>query len=168
MIGARGPPARRAVRQPTYRLEASCAAFSADQRTRPRQDASVRTDGYVQNIWDGPESEHTATPARCHYVSTTQTPPGLAAELAQAWADIQRHHPELPDVAAPETLIGELAYACGLETSLVRPLHEAVQGAPPARGVRDTSRAGRYHNRRCLAIAEKLGLDHPEEPQPSS
>ncbi len=34
--------------------------------------------------------------------------------------------------------------------------------------MRDTSRAGRYHNRRFLAIAEELGLDHPDEPHPSS
>ncbi|MFD8869005.1 hypothetical protein ACFV1F_32525, partial [Streptomyces sp. NPDC059590] len=28
--------------------------------------------------------------------------------------------------------------------------------------------AGRYHNRRFLAIAEELGLDHSDEPHPSS
>jgi len=99
-------------------------------------------------------------------VSTT--PPVLAAELAGAWADIQRHHPELPDLAAPESLIGESSSACGHELSFERLLHEAVHGIAAARGVRDTSRAGRYHNRRFLAIAEELGLDHPEEPHPSS
>lgn len=101
-----------------------------------------------------------------HDVSTT--PPVLAAELAQAWADIQRHHPELPDLAAPESLIGESSSACGAELSFERLLHEAVHGIAAARGVRDTSRAGRYHNRRFLAIAEELGLEHAEEPHPSS
>ncbi|CAM5549583.1 tRNA (guanine-N(1)-)-methyltransferase [Streptomyces californicus] len=96
------------------------------------------------------------------------TPPVLAAELAQAWADIQRYHPELPDLAAPESLIGESSSACGAELSFERLLHEAVHGIAAARGVRDTSRAGRYHNRRFLAIAEELGLDHAEEPHPSS
>ncbi len=86
----------------------------------------------------------------------------------QAWADIQRYHPELPDLAAPESLIGESSSACGAELSFERLLHEAVHGIAAARGVRDTSRAGRYHNRRFLAIAEELGLDHPEEPHPSS
>ncbi|MEV4332627.1 hypothetical protein AB0K02_19145 [Streptomyces sp. NPDC049597] len=105
-------------------------------------------------------------PARYHDVSTT--PPVLAAELAQAWADIQRHHPELPDLAAPESLIGESSSACGAELSFERLLHEAVHGIAAARGVRDTSRAGRYHNRRFLAIAEEMGLDHVEEPHPSS
>ncbi|GAB2910496.1 hypothetical protein GCM10022245_52220 [Streptomyces mayteni] len=99
-------------------------------------------------------------------VSTT--PPVLAAELAHAWADIQRHHPELPDLAAPESLIGESSSACGSELSFERLLHEAVHGIAAARGVRDTSRAGRYHNRRFLAIAEELGLDHGEDPHPSS
>ncbi|MQY12237.1 hypothetical protein SRB5_23700 [Streptomyces sp. RB5] len=37
-----------------------------------------------------------------------------------------------------------------------------------ARGIRDTSRAGRYHNRRFLAIAEELGLEHADEPHASS
>lgn len=101
-----------------------------------------------------------------HDVSTT--PPVLAAELAHAWADIQRYHPELPDLAAPESLIGESSSACGSELSFERLLHEAVHGIAAARGVRDTSRAGRYHNRRFLAIAEELGLDHTEDPHPSS
>jgi hypothetical protein len=101
-----------------------------------------------------------------HDVSTT--PPVLAAELAAAWADIQRHHPELPDLAAPESLIGESSSACGAGLSFERLLHEAVHGIAAARGIRDTSRAGRYHNRRFLAVAEELGLDHPDEPHPSS
>ncbi|MEE1931144.1 hypothetical protein V1J52_23675 [Streptomyces sp. TRM 70351] len=96
------------------------------------------------------------------------TPPVLAAELASAWADIQRHHPELPDLAAPEALIGESSSACGADLSFERLLHEAVHGVAAARGVRDTSRAGRYHNRRFLAIAEEMGLEHPDEPHPSS
>jgi hypothetical protein len=99
-------------------------------------------------------------------VSTT--PPVLAAELALAWADIQRYHSELPNLAAPESLIGESSSACGSELSFERLLHEAVHGIAAARGVRDTSRAGRYHNRRFLAVAEELGLDYAEEPHPSS
>ncbi|WP_206337403.1 hypothetical protein [Streptomyces sp. Z26] len=101
-------------------------------------------------------------------VSDVSTTPVLAAELAAAWADIQRHHTELPDLAAPESLIGESSSACGAELSFERLLHEAVHGIAAARGIRDTSRAGRYHNRRFLAIAEELGLDHADEPHPSS
>src|SRR6476646_4548767 len=147
--------------------------FSTVLRTRPAScpstpihGASSGTDRSVQINWAGPESEHRERPARCHGVSTT--PPVLAAELAVAWADIQRHHPELPDLAAPESLIGESSSACGSALSFERLLHEAVHGVAAARGIRDTSRAGRYHNRRFLAIADEMGLDHADEPHPSS
>ncbi|WP_179817426.1 hypothetical protein [Allostreptomyces psammosilenae] len=96
------------------------------------------------------------------------TPPVLAAELAAAWKDIQRNHPELPDLAAPESLIGEASTACGTELTFTRLLHEAVHGLAAVRGIRDTSRAGRYHNRRFLAVADELGLDHDADPHPSS
>ncbi|MFJ6686972.1 hypothetical protein [Streptomyces werraensis] len=91
------------------------------------------------------------------------TRPILAAELVVAWADIQQHHGELPDLAAPESLINETVSVCGPGPSFERLLHEAVHGVAAARGIRDTSRAGRYHNRRFLAVASELGLDHPAE-----
>jgi hypothetical protein len=107
-----------------------------------------------------------AAPPRSPDVSTT--PPVLAAELAVAWGDIQRHHPELPDLAAPESLIDESSSACGAELSFERLLHEAAHGLAAARGIRDTSRAGRYHNRRFLTVADELGLEHPADAHPSS
>jgi len=101
-------------------------------------------------------------------VSTTQQPLVLAAELALAWGDIQRYHPDLPNLAAPEALIGESSSACGSELGFERLLHEAAHGLAAARGIRDTSRAGRYHNRRFLALADELGLDHAADPHASS
>ena len=120
----------------------------------------------MQNIWDARNRNTEGFRLVIPYVSTTPTV--LAAELAVAWADIQRTHPDLPDLAAPESLIGESSSACGTELSFERLLHEAVHGIAASRGVRDTSRAGRYHNRRFLAIADELGLDHSEDPHPSS
>jgi hypothetical protein len=38
-------------------------------------------------------------------------------------------------------------------------LHEAAHALAHARGVRDTSRQGRYHNRRFAQLAGELGLD---------
>jgi hypothetical protein len=37
-------------------------------------------------------------------------------------------------------------------------LHEAAHGLAAARGVKDTSRGGRYHNEKFRALAEELGL----------
>jgi hypothetical protein len=37
-------------------------------------------------------------------------------------------------------------------------LHEAAHGLAHARGIQDTSRQGRFHNRRYAALAHELGL----------
>jgi hypothetical protein len=38
-------------------------------------------------------------------------------------------------------------------------LHEAGHGLAQARGIADTGRSGRYHNRRFATLARELGLD---------
>jgi hypothetical protein len=38
-------------------------------------------------------------------------------------------------------------------------LHEAAHGLAQARGIQDTSRQGRYHNRRYATLARELGLE---------
>ncbi len=111
--------------------------------------------------------EHRHALPRWHSVSTTQ-PLVLAAELAAAWSDIQAYHHDLPDLASPEALIGESSSACGTQLGFERLLHEAAHGLAAARDIRDTSRAGRYHNRRFLLLASELGLAHPVEPHASS
>jgi hypothetical protein len=145
---------------------AGLGGFSALLRTRPAGAAPPRLTGTCKIFRLSRNRNTEAVRLVEHDVSTT--PPVLAAELAAAWADIQRHHPELPDLAAPESLIGESSSACGSGLSFERLLHEAVHGIAARRGIRDTSRAGRYHNRRFLAVAEELGLVHPDEPHASS
>lgn len=44
-------------------------------------------------------------------------------------------------------------------------LHEAAHGLAHARNVEDTSREGRYHNKRFAALAEELGLDVNKDPK---
>ncbi len=41
-------------------------------------------------------------------------------------------------------------------------LHEAAHGLAFVRGIEDTSRQGRYHNRRYRVLAEELGLEVTE------
>ena len=43
-------------------------------------------------------------------------------------------------------------------------LHEAAHGLAHTRGVKDTSRQGRYHNKRFKALGEELGLILEEDP----
>ena len=37
-------------------------------------------------------------------------------------------------------------------------LHEAAHGVATTRGIKDTSRQGRYHNRRFAELAAELGI----------
>lgn len=44
-------------------------------------------------------------------------------------------------------------------------LHEAAHGVAQVRGVKDTSRQGRWHNERFRVIAEELGLEIEKDPK---
>jgi hypothetical protein len=108
------------------------------------------------------------------------------AALEHAWAAIRARHPEVPDAVlvvasggdakrlhlghfAPdrwqvngtgrhEVLVGGEGLRRGPTDVLATLLHEAAHGLARARGVKDTSRQGRYHNRRYAALAAELGL----------
>ncbi|MEN3273439.1 MAG: hypothetical protein V7636_2200 [Actinomycetota bacterium] len=106
----------------------------------------------------------------------------------QAWEDIQEHHPELPNVvvvlgtgvergrlvklghwwggrwiadgqARGEVLLaGEALHLPPAQVFEVL-LHEAAHGLNAARRIPDTSRGGRYHNRRFAVTANEVLLD---------
>lgn len=110
----------------------------------------------------------------------------LVRVLEAMWASIQRHHPEVPpaviligpgDHPVPiwgywsparwsvpthgtrgEVLIAGESLARPAKHTLETLLHEAAHALATARKIQDTSRQGRYHNRRYKAFAEELGL----------
>lgn len=116
----------------------------------------------------------------------------IAHALDDVWQTIQQHHPELPDAvlitgtgaqrnglrrghwhpsrwADNDGTVAEVFVAGerlhdGAEGVLTTMLHEAAHGLAHARGVKDTSRQNRYHNKRFAAIAEEVGLCPPEVP----
>jgi hypothetical protein len=111
----------------------------------------------------------------------------LVAALEHAWQTIRTRHPDVPDAVlvvasgvegkrlnlghfAPhrwqvngadqhEVLVGGEGLQRGPLEVLGTLLHEAAHGLAQARGVQDTSRQGRYHNRRYATLAGELGLD---------
>jgi hypothetical protein len=112
----------------------------------------------------------------------------LVAALERAWTQIRACHPQVPEVVMavasgsvgrrgelklghfadrrwrvataerPELFVGGEGLAAGAVQVLGTLLHEAAHGLAAARGVQDTSRQGRYHNRRYAALAGELGL----------
>ena len=116
------------------------------------------------------------------------TASALVLACESAWGDIRTRHPELPEVVvilgsgvergrlvklghwwggrwiADGQVRGEVLLAgeaLHLEPKQVFEvlLHEAAHGLNAARGVKDTSRGGRYHNEKFAATAREVGLN---------
>jgi hypothetical protein len=59
-----------------------------------------------------------------------------------------------------EVMIASECLAAGAEQVLQTVIHEAAHALAEARGVQETSRQGRYHNKRFVKLAEELGLTY--------
>ena len=64
----------------------------------------------------------------------------------------------------PEVFIGGEGLARGAVDVLGTLLHEATHALAHTRAIKDTSRQGRYHNRRFQTLATEVGLDVREVP----
>jgi hypothetical protein len=58
-----------------------------------------------------------------------------------------------------ELFVGAEGLSRGAQALMGTLLHEAGHAMAEARGVQDTSRQGRYHNRKFQAIAQELGIE---------
>jgi hypothetical protein len=63
------------------------------------------------------------------------------------------------DGLMPEVFVGGEGLAAGPIAVLGTLLHEAAHALADVRGIKDTSRQGRYHNQRYADLARDLGLD---------
>jgi hypothetical protein len=118
--------------------------------------------------------------------------PKLITALDRTWGAIQRRHPEVPAVVitlgqgftgktakyghfadsrwqlgdnrVPEMFMGAEGLQRGARGTLGTLIHEAAHGVASVRGVQDTSRQGRFHNRRFKGIAEEMGLSIAQAP----
>jgi hypothetical protein len=128
----------------------------------------------------------------------TDTGSALVAALEGAYTQVRASFPELPDVVMitgsglgafsltwghfrrdawvdalaqgrrPEMFLGAELMAAGARRTMRTLLHECAHVLAFVRDVQDTSRQGRYHNRRFVAICNELGLDyHHAEPHSS-
>jgi hypothetical protein len=137
-----------------------------------------------------PPSNHTTSPDQA--AAPDPTASLLLAALEHAWQTIRWRHPDVPAAVlvvasgsegkrlnlghfAPhrwqvqggdrhEVLVGGEGLQRGPLDVLGTLLHEAAHGLACARSVQDTSRQGRYHNRRYATLARELGLDVSSQP----
>ncbi|MFE3758519.1 hypothetical protein ACFXO9_29805 [Nocardia tengchongensis] len=118
----------------------------------------------------------------------------LVTALESTWTAIRSHHPDVPEVVltvgsgstggsdltlghfAPnrwirgeyeihELFIGGEGLQRGALDVLGTLLHEAAHGVAAVRGIKDTSRQGRWHNERYRALGGELGLDLAHDPK---
>ncbi|MVU77452.1 hypothetical protein GPX89_09345 [Nocardia sp. ET3-3] len=111
----------------------------------------------------------------------------LVTALESTWAAIRSQHPDVPNVVltvgsgstggseltlghfAPnrwvrgeyelhELFVGGEGLQRGAVDVLGTMLHEAAHGVAVTRGIKDTSRQGRWHNERYRTLGEELGL----------
>lgn len=67
-------------------------------------------------------------------------------------------------VGLAELFVGGEGLRRGAEPVLATLLHEAAHGVAHVRGIKDTSRQGRYHNTRFKLLGEELGLTIAQAP----
>lgn len=140
-------------------------------------------------------SKRVESAARLEMAKAARVTSPVVAAIETAWAAIRWVHPELPPVAvtiSASSLMkgseswghfasGRWATAAGVEVhelnvaaeGLQRPvaevfatvLHEAVHALAHTTGVVDTSRGGRYHNRKFAELAATMGLAITQVPR---
>jgi hypothetical protein len=113
----------------------------------------------LETAWAEVRSRHAELPAAVIITGSGSGRPN-ALTLGHHAAERWRHTGQLRDL--PEILIGGEGLERGAADVLGTLLHEAAHALAEARGIKDTSREGRYHNRRYKALAEELGL-HVEQ-----
>jgi len=124
---------------------------------------------------------------------TEYTTAELVSALEGAWAAIRANHHEIPAVviivgsgtatkhakyghfapirwqhgeqALAEVLISGEGLKRSVEEVFTTMLHEAAHALADARGIKDTSRQGRWHNQRFAELASELGLDATKDPR---
>jgi hypothetical protein len=119
----------------------------------------------------------------------------VVAALEDAWTAVRAHHADVPQVVIilgagsearrglfkwghfaaarwhvaganrPEVLVSGEGLRRGARDVLATLLHEAAHGMANTRKIQDTSRQGRWHNRRFATLAGELGLKVTQDPK---
>ena len=146
--GRRPARGRRAPRGRTM-----TAAAPADRAAASRLVAAL------EHAWTAIRSHHPDVPQVVIVVASGSDPRSRRLNLGHfAAGRWQLTNPDQP-TDRPEVLVSGEGLQRGPVDVLGTLLHEAAHGLAHARKISDTSRQGRYHNRRYATLARELGLD---------
>jgi hypothetical protein len=109
----------------------------------------------LEHAWGAIRISHPEVPDAVLVVASGSDPRARALTLGHFAAGRWRL---ADDTQRPEVLVSGEGLRRGPVDVLGTLLHEAAHGLAHARRVKDTSRQGRYHNKRYAALAEELGI----------
>lgn len=116
----------------------------------------------LERAWQAIRDRHNEVPHAVLIVGSGTTSKSAAMALGHFAA--RRWQSAADERVVHEVQIGGEGLRLGAEEVLATLLHEAAHALAVARGVQDTSRQGRYHNRRFRSLATELGLQITEAP----
>jgi hypothetical protein len=123
------------------------------------QAAASRLVAALEHAWTAIRSHHPDVPQVVIVVASGSDPRSRRLNLGHfAAGRWQLTNPD-PSTDRAEVLVSGEGLQRGPIDVLGTLLHEAAHGLAHARKISDTSRQGRYHNRRYAALAGELGLD---------
>jgi len=153
---------KRAKKTTAPKPGAGSAALSPKARlTRKRQGEYTTAElvSALEAAWSAIRTNHTEVPAVVIIVGS-----GTATKQAKYghFAPTRWQHGEQ---ALAEVLISGEGLKRPVEEVFTTLLHEAAHALANVRGVKDTSRQGRWHNQKFAALASELGLDTTKDPR---
>jgi hypothetical protein len=109
----------------------------------------------LETAWDAIRARHPEVPAAVLIVGSGSPAKPNAAMKWGHFASLRWQH---GDTRLPEVLISGEGLKRTPAEVLVTLLHEATHGLADARNIKDTSRQGRWHNKKFATLAAELGL----------
>ncbi|OKJ47372.1 hypothetical protein AMK25_01685 [Micromonospora sp. TSRI0369] len=134
----------------------STAAHTTDlTRTCQNPVSTAALVGALESAWAAIRAQHTEIPAVVLIVgSGSPTKPNQGMKWGH-FAALRWQH---GDTQLPEILISGEGLSREPEAVFTTLLHEATHALADVRGIQDTSRQGRWHNKRFATLAAELGM----------
>ncbi|RIQ11422.1 hypothetical protein [Jiangella rhizosphaerae] len=120
----------------------------------------------LENVWSAIQSRHPEVPDVVIVTGTGSTPNSLVwGHFGENRWIIRRTDEDVIEGAevtrTHELKVSGETFDVGPVKIVQTMLHEATHAIAAVRGVKDTSRQNRYHNRKFVEIANELGLEYP-------
>ena len=132
--------------------------------TRTGQDpyTSAALVGALESAWTAIRSRHPEIPAAVIIVGSGS---GSGKNTQLKWGHYANLRWQLGDTQLPEVLVSGEGLRRSPAEALTTLLHEAAHALADRRGIQDTSRQGRWHNRHFANLAAELGLVPTKDPR---